>query len=125
MKNTVASLREIAKRADAPINSRMVKADIVNAIMVKVELDHTRAIEDDKEMYSLREDEYMLPIGNGESILLDGYAGKMMNYHMKGVRRFNPSERRDKNGAIVLTPRQRRRIHKNDRTYAKKIGLSV
>lgn len=47
MKNTVAELKSMAKSMDAPINSRMVKADIVNAIMVKVELDHVKAIEDE------------------------------------------------------------------------------
>lgn len=47
----------------------------------------------------------------------------MIKGHQNFVKRFNPSMRRDRDGMVVLTAKQRRRVHKNDRKLAKRLGM--
>jgi transcription termination factor Rho len=48
---TVAELKSIAERMSIPFNSRIKKADLIDAILVQVETDHIRAIEDDEFLF--------------------------------------------------------------------------
>lgn len=113
---TVPQLKEIAERMAAPYPSRIRKADLISIIMVALEDAHAEALEDDE--YVVKDDEFLYA-----GVLWTGATAKVLKAHDRMVRRFNPEVTRDKNGMVKLTPKQRRRIHKNDRRNAKRFGL--
>jgi hypothetical protein len=61
---------------------------------------------------------------NGIEIMtLTGDSARVMEYHIKNVKRFNPGMVRDRDGMVILTAKQRRRVQKKDRSFARKIGF--
>lgn len=174
-KMTVADLKNVANQMSVPFNSRVKKAELVEAISAQIEVDHTRAIEDDEflfpkavnlhtdvkividtaefpmdhgqftawynrhggmesfdgfkaieadhvEALSMNNPEatYDITDKNGNVLAtLTGVSAEFMIQHMRRVQRFNPLLRKDKSGKVVLTPKQRRRVHKKDRKVAK------
>lgn len=78
--------------------------------------DHSAALEMNEDI--VRDDEFM-----HAGVLWTGPWATVLKAHDKMLRRFNPDLTRDKNGMVKLTPKQRRRIHKNDRRNSKRFGL--
>jgi hypothetical protein len=62
-------------------------------------------------------------IPNTDIVITDPASVIVLKAHFKAVKRFNPTLKRDKGGKVILTAKQRRRIHKTDRKVAKKMGL--
>lgn len=61
---------------------------------------------------------------NGIEIMtLTGDSARVMEYHIKSVKRFNPGMVRDKDGNVILTAKQRKRVQKKSHAYARKIGF--
>lgn len=120
MKLTVADLKGIADRMATPYASRIRKADLVNAIMMQIDMDQSEAIQMDEEMFSVKKDEFMFA-----GILWTGKPAQMLRFHDTAVRRYNPTFKKGKDGMVILTAKQRKRIHKKDRVFSKRIGLSV
>lgn len=56
-------------------------------------------------------------------IITDPTVVGVLKTHFNAVKRFNPTLKRDKSGMVILTPAQRRRIHKHDNRLAKKLGV--
>ena len=75
--------------------------------------DHSEALE-------MNETTFTLP---GTDIVLTGKSAMVMRHHMASVKRFNPSVKRDKDGVVILSAKQRRRVQKNTHKYAKAIGF--
>lgn len=115
-KMTVKELREIAGRMDVYLQSKVKKDTIVFLIEARIENLHAEALEMNKV-----NETYTIP-GTGV-VITDPASVVILKAHEKAVRRFNPSFKRDKSGKVILTPKQRRRVHKNDRKVGKKIGL--
>jgi hypothetical protein len=92
------------------------KATLIDAIMVQVESDHSEALE----MNAALEPTYTVP---GTDMTLKGDLAKVMVYHMTNVHRFNPSESRDNDGRIRLTPKQVKRCAKKLRRFMKRENL--
>lgn len=67
--------------------------------------------------YTLRDDNGM------ELATFTGEPALILERHGRAVKRFNPTMSRDRDGKVILTPKQRKRIHKKDRSFARKIGL--
>ncbi len=109
---TVKRLREIAKQMQLTGYSKANKDDLIRLINDEVAIIHIEA-----EMSA--EDYYVF-----DGVAFYGDLATMMRIHDKAVRRFNPSMRRDKSGKIVLTPAQRRRVHKHDRKASKILKVS-
>lgn len=120
-KMTVKELREIAKRMDLKIPgvalSRATKDLLVSGIDALIEVDWNEAEDTASEMEEREETfEYA-------GVVWTGPTAKLLKAHDEMLRRFNPSMRRDKNGQVVLTPAQRRRLHKKDRRNTKRLGM--
>jgi protein-tyrosine-phosphatase len=121
-KMTVKDLREIAKRAGVKIPgvalSRATKDLLVSGIDAMVAVDWNEAKDIDAAMASNEATHFEYA-----GVVWTGPSATLLRKHVEMLRRFNPSMRRDKRGKIVLTPKQRRRIHKNDRRNTKRLGL--
>jgi hypothetical protein len=115
-KYTLVELREIAKRMDVAGRSTAKKGALVHLIAADI----LGWMDEALEMNETYRDDYIVP---GTDIVLNGKSGQVMRYHMENVKRFNPLLRRDKDGIVVLTAKQRRRVPKKIRAFAKKIGL--
>lgn len=128
-KMTVKDLREIAKRMDLKIPgvalSRATKDLLVSGIDALVEVDWNEAEDIEAAMAVSRIDSYEAPHFEYAGVVWSGPTATLLQKHDEMLRRYNPSMRRDKNGQIVLTPKQRRRIHKNDHRNMKRLGLFV
>lgn len=112
---TVKELKSIAQDMGMPFTNRVLKADLISAIEENIEKAHAVALD-------------MNAAKSVETFEIDGMTftglnAKLMQNHMEMIRRYNPSLKRDKDGFIILTPAQRRRIHKKDRSFGKKIGF--
>lgn len=118
MKLTVADLKGIADRMATPYTSRIRKADLVNAIMMQIDMDQSEAIRMNEEMFSLEEDEFMFA-----GILWTGKIAKMLRFNDTAVKRYNPTAKRGKDGVVILTAKQKRRINKKARHFGKTIGF--
>lgn len=112
---TVKQLREIGKRMDICILSSMRKAELVQVISDMIDFDHGTALEMNESLTT-----FTLP---GTDIVLTGKSAMVMRHHMASVKRFNPTLKRDKDGLVILSAKQRRRVQKNTRRYAKGIGF--
>lgn len=67
--------------------------------------------------YTVRDD-------NGKELAtLTGDSALVMERHNRNIKRYNPNMVRDRDGKVVLTAKQRRRIQKNLRKYSRKIGF--
>lgn len=115
-KLTVKQLREIGKQMDICILSSMRKAELVQVISDMIDFDHGTALE----MNAEQEVTYTIP---GTDTVLRGDAARIMIYHMTNVHRFNPSESRDNEGRIRLTPKQVKRCAKKLRRFMKRENL--
>lgn len=115
-KLTVKQLREIGKQMDICILSSMRKAELVQVISDMIDFDHDTALE----MNAEQEVTYTIP---GTDTVLRGDAARIMIYHMTNVHRFNPSESRDNEGRIRLTPKQVKRCAKKLRRFMKRENL--
>lgn len=119
-KMTVKELREIAARMECKIPSiplsKARKADLIMVIEAVLEYDHTVALDMNENL--VKDDEFLVA-----GILWTGPTARVLKAHDKMVRRFNPAMTRDKDGVVKLTPKQRRRIHKNDRRNMKRLDL--
>lgn len=123
-KMTVKELKETAQRMNVPFHARILKADLVAAIKTQIELDHTRALEDEAFRNETEPDTYTIEIEGREPVVItDRVSVTILKNHEKCVRRFNPTMKRDKNGMVILTPKQRRRVQKHTHKLAKKEGL--
>lgn len=121
-KTTVKELREIAKRMDLKIPgvalSRATKDLLVTGIDALVEVDWNAA-EDEAPSH----DTYKAPHFEYAGVVWTGPTATLLRKHDEMLRRYNPSLRRNKEGQIILTAKQRRRIHKKDRRNMKRLGL--
>ncbi len=131
---TVKRLREIAKQMQLTGYSKANKDVLITMIdddVAMVHIDAQQAKDEfDKAVDILPSNEHIDAEMNAEDYyVFDGVAyygdlATMMRIHDKAVRRFNPSMRRDKSGKVVLTPAQRRRVHKHDRKASKILKVS-
>lgn len=78
--------------------------------------DHIEALEMNDNLYESPHYEYA-------GVKWTGPVAVMLRKHDEMLRRYNPTLRRDKEGQIILTAKQRRRIHKKDRRNSKRLGL--
>lgn len=115
-KMTVKELIEVGRRMElvSPLN-RMRKAELVKLLSGMIEEYHTEALGMNKS--------YKSPHFEYAGVMWTGPTAELLKAHDDMLRRFNPSMRRNKKGQIVLTPKQRRRIHKKDRRNMKRLGL--
>ena len=115
-KMTVKELIEVGKRMQlvSPL-SRMRKAELVKLISGMIEEYHSDALKMNESLTT-----FTLP---GTDIVLTGKSARVMRHHMASVKRFNPTLKRDKDGLVILSAKQRRRVQKNTRRYAKGIGF--
>lgn len=114
-KLTVKDLEGILRQMGAKGFYGLRKAGLIDVIMVQIEIDHSEALRMDEEMIS-----YTVP---GTDVTLTGIPALVMIRHEKNVRRYNPTMARDRDGKVILTAKQRRRIQKKDRKYGKQVGL--
>ena len=112
---SVKTLREIAARMNVKGRSTMDKATLIGAIGTVINIDHDEALEMNESLTT-----FTLP---GTDIVLTGKSARVMRHHMASVKRFNPTLKRDKDGLVILSAKQRRRVQKNTRRYAKGIGF--
>lgn len=118
---TVADLKAIANRMSVPFNSRIKKADLVEAISSQIEKDHIRAIEDDAFLFpTMTTDEktYTVP---GTNVVFRGEQATLLINHENRVKRYNPTMARRKDGKVILTAKQRRRIGKKIKVEYKRL----
>lgn len=67
---------------------------------------------------------YTIEIEGRDSVVItDPSSVAILKNHEKAVRRFNPTMKRRKNGQVILTDKQRRRVQKHTYKLAKKLGL--
>jgi hypothetical protein len=109
-KLTVKDLRELAKRLGFKGYSSLKKDLLVAEITMTIDMVHGEALEMNEAFKP--EITYTIP---DTDITLTGQSAVFLINHDRRVRRYNPSFRRAKNGTVVLTAKQRRRIAKKDR----------
>lgn len=126
-KMTVKELREIAKRMGLKIPgvamSKATKDLLVSGIDALIEVDWNEAEDIAATMSVAQIDSYESPHFEYAGVVWSGPTATLLRKHDEMLRRFNPAMRRDKKDQIVLTPKQRRRIHKKDRRNMKRLGL--
>lgn len=88
-----------------------------------IETAHEEALNMDAQMSVDQIDSYESPHFEYAGVVWSGPTATLLRKHDEMLRRYNPSMRRDKKDQIVLTPKQRRRIHKKDRRNMKRLGL--
>jgi len=116
---TVSTLREIAKQdGTIPGYSKMRKQELITAIEYRMVAAHDEAIKEDGERNP--EATYTVP---GTDVTLTGSAAMVMIRHERNVRRYNPTMKRNRDGAVILSRKQIRRCSKKLRKYAKEIGF--
>jgi hypothetical protein len=121
---TVPNLKALAKDMNVPINSKMRKDDLIAVIKVQIELDHVKALEDDSFLSEELVVEFDVPtVFAPKKSDFRELTDKVLEFHFKALHRFNPSEKKDKRGNVIVTAAQRRRLHKKVNSYAKKIGF--
>lgn len=86
------------------IPSKTRKLDIISAIMAHIEVAQNEAL--------TMNATYTIP---DSDVTFSGAVALFLISHEKRVKRYNPLFKRDKSGNVILTPKQRRRIHKKDR----------
>ncbi len=133
---TIKALKEIAKQAglkgysaakkDALVTMVDNEAAAVHSDAQQAKDEFTNALEILNEAFPPSNEEIEAEMNAEDTYEFDGavYYGDiatMLRVHDKAVRRFNPTMRRDKAGMVVLTPRQRRRVHKHDRKASKSL----
>lgn len=123
-KMTVVELKSVADRMAVPYASRIKKADLIELIKDGIEFAHLRANEDAAWMAETDTPTYTLRDDNGtEIITVTGDSALIMIAHEKNVKRYNPGMVKDRNGKVILTAKQRKRITKKMHSYARKIGF--
>lgn len=145
-KMTVKELREIGKRMDlkSPLY-KMKKDEIIKLLSAMIDEWHAEALLIDaqtpdetlvkaentikamapeyaEEIHKAEQIE-TFTIPNTNTVITDPACVAVLKAHFKAVKRFNPTLKRDKDGKVILTPKQRRRVHKTDRRIAKRLGL--
>jgi hypothetical protein len=118
-KLTVKELREVGKRMElvSPLY-KMKKDELVKLISGMIEEYHSEALRMDEEMFSLKEDEFMFA-----GVLWSGKIAKMLRFNDTAIKRYNPTAKRGKDGVVILTAKQKRRINKKARHFGKTIGF--
>lgn len=112
---SVKDLREIAVRMNIVGRSTMKKGELVHAITLSV-----LSWADEAFRNAEQEVTYNVP---DSDIVLTGMNARIMIEHMRNIRRFNPTLKRDKEGVVILTPKQQKRVHKKLRSFGRKVGL--
>jgi hypothetical protein len=116
---TVSTLREIAKQdGTIPGYSKLRKQELITAIEYRMVVAHDEAIKEDAERNP--EATYTVP---GTDFVLTGIPALVMIRHEKNVRRYNPTMKRDRNGMVILSAKQKRRCAKKLRKYGKEVGM--
>lgn len=134
---TVKELKSIAQDMGMPFTNRVLKADLISAIEENIEKAHAVALDDDWDFEILKRTEARIDRDHAEALamndstytipgtdtVLRGDTARIMIYHMTNVHRFNPSEFRDSDGRIRLTPKQIKRCAKKLRRFMKRENL--
>lgn len=116
---TVKTLREVAKQAGLKGYSTM-KKDALVSILTKLVLSDIEEAMDENVSRMNAELTYTVP---GTDVTLTGSAAMVMIRHERNVRRYNPTMKRNRDGAVILSRKQIRRCSKKLRKYAKEIGF--
>lgn len=117
---TIAELKTIAERMGLSVPSKLRKAEIVAFLTERIDGWHVIALDMNKAMAVEAEATYAI---SGTDTVLRGDTARIMIYHMTNVHRFNPSESRDSDGRIRLTPKQVKRCAKKLRRFMKRENL--
>lgn len=116
---TVRALQEIAKREGIKGLSAMRKSDLINILTETINGWHIVALDMNATMVQAKQT-YTVP---GTTATFYGAEAELLINHENRVRRYNPTMARDKDGKVILTPKQRRRVGKKTKTqYARMFG---